>query len=235
MKPLIGITSSMGSEEIIHRVNAVDVNAIVRAGGVPMILPNLTANEDIKRLAKQIDGLYAIGGYDVNPHLYGEEPHKDLGTVTPMRDHFEIAITKEILHLEKPFLGVCRGAQILNIVTGGTLYQDMYAQVDRELIQHSQKSITAYGTHYIDVKKDSLLYRLTESEKILVNSKHHQSCKDVLTPLQVSGTTSDQIIEAIESNEHPFVLGVQWHPEYMVVENDIPSIAIFEGFINACK
>lgn len=235
MKPIIGITSSMGSEEKIHRVNAVDVNAIVHAGGVPMILPNLTATEDIKRLAAQIDGLYATGGYDVNPHLYGEEPHKELGKVTPMRDYFEIEITKEIVNLEKPFLGVCRGAQILNVVTGGSLYQDMYAQAEQELIQHSQQSPTAYGSHYINVKKGSLLYRLTKSEKILVNSDHHQSCQDVLSPLQVSGTASDQIIEAIESTEHPFVLGVQWHPEYMATEKDKPSIAIFEGFILACK
>lgn len=234
MKPLIGITASMEKEEKSHSVNDINVQAIVRAGGIPVLLPNIQTDDDIAHLANQIDGLYATGGYDVDPLLFGEEPHPELGTVTPTRDHFELAITKKILEQNKPFLGVCRGAQILNIATGGAIYQDIFAQADGNLLQHSQKSESKYGSHYVQVEQGSLLYKLTQEERLTVNSFHHQACSKVVAPMVVSATSSDDIIEAIESKDHDFVLGVQWHPETMAVVDDQPSLAIYESFITAC-
>lgn len=235
LKPVIGITASMEKEEKSHRVNEFNVQAVLRAGGLPVILPNIYSDEDIEQLANQIDGLYATGGYDVDPMLFGEEPHPKLGTVTPTRDHFELAITKKILEQNKPFLGVCRGAQILNVATGGTIYQDIYAQVDGDLLQHSQKSDSKYGSHFVNVKEASLLHGITNQERLTVNSFHHQACWKVVDPMVVVSKASDGIIEAIESTSHDFVLGVQWHPEIMAVANDEPSLAIYNSFISACK
>src|SRR5690625_5144494 len=114
----------MDQEETFHQVKDFHIQAIVRAGGIPLILPNIKTAAQIDQFATTLHGLYATGGDDINPAYFGEEPHQKLGTVTPLRDHFEMELTKAMLKLNKPFLGVCRGAQILNVAIGGTLFQD---------------------------------------------------------------------------------------------------------------
>lgn len=233
MDPLIGITASVNEKtEFMYKDN---VKAITKTGGIPVMLSNLTKLDDITDLAKHIDGLYLTGGEDIDPTLYGEEPIHELGTVTPSRDIFELAITKKMLELKKPILGVCRGAQILNVVTGGNLYQDIYSQVDGKLLQHSQKAPKSHAAHFVKVEKNSLLYRLIGEEKIKVNTKHHQSVKNPGLHVQVVGISSDNIVEAIEIMNYPFALGVQWHPEGMISEEDRTSIQIYKGFIASCK
>ncbi len=234
MRPLIGITSSMEVDGASFTVSKDNVNVITGAGGLPMILPNILG-EEIEQYAEKIDGLYMTGGYDINPMLFGEEPHLKLGTVTPKRDMFEIGLINKVLELRKPILGVCRGCQILNIAVGGSMYQDIYAQMDNELLQHAQKAPSAHGSHFVNVLKGSLLYHLTGQEKLQVNSRHHQANRKVIDTFQISGRANDGVIEAIESKEYPFVLGLQWHPENMAMENDQPSLRIFQGFIKACK
>lgn len=235
MKPLIGITMSMEVDEVFHNVSKYNVNAISQAGGVPIGLPNIANEADIHQIAEKLDGLYATGGYDLDPTLFGEEPHPKLGTITPQRDHFEMILFKKMLELNKPILGVCRGMQILNIVEGGDMYQDIYSQIDTDLLQHSQDAPLGHGAHFVHVEKDSLLYRLTGEEKIKVNTRHHQANRKIPQSLRVSGKASDGIIEAIESVEHRFVLGVQWHPENLLTRGNEPSRKIYEGFIEACK
>ncbi len=209
-----------------------NIKAIVRAGGIPVILPYVSKEIDIVQIAKQIDGLYATGGYDIDPTLFGEEPHRKLGTIIPERDHFEIELTKNILSMDKPILGVCRGSQILNLAAGGDMYQDIYAQKNDELLQHTQNSPRDHGSHFVQVFKNSLLYRLTNKEEIKVNSFHHQANRLVSKEFQISGIANDGVIEAIESKNHTFVLGVQWHPESMT---DEVSINIYKHFIAACN
>ena len=235
MKPLIGITPSMGVDEKLYLVSPDNVSAITRAGGIPVILPYVMDESDIKQMAQTIDGLYTTGGYDVDPTYFGEEPHQKLGSVTPARDAFEIAMTKRMLELGKPILGVCRGCQILNVAVGGTMYQDIYSQIDKELLQHSQSAPTWHGSHFVTVLKGSLLHRLTGMETLKVNSRHHQANREVPEPFQVSGVANDGIIEAIESKEHSFVLGLQWHPESLVTVDDEASLRIYQGFIKACQ
>lgn len=234
MKPLIGITSSMEVGKRDHSIGASNVDAITRAGGIPIVLPNILEEDNIREIANRIDGLFVTGGADVDPTLYGEEPHKDLGGVTPTRDFFELTITKMILEMGKPYLGVCRGSQVLNVAAGGTLYQDIYAQAESELLQHGQKAPREHGSHFVNVLEGSLLHQLTGETKFKINSYHHQACKKVAEGFQVSGRASDEIVEAIEGKEHPFVLGVQWHPEHMLDEDNV-SLKIFQGFVEACK
>ncbi|WP_163972125.1 gamma-glutamyl-gamma-aminobutyrate hydrolase family protein [Oceanobacillus halotolerans] len=233
MKKLIGITTSMEVDKTYYKVAEENVNAITQAGGMPVMLPYLI-KEDIDELAHQLDGLYATGGYDIDPILFGEEPHPKLGTIIPARDHFEITLMKKMLALDKPILAVCRGCQTLNIAAGGDMYQDIYAQIDHELLQHQQKAPKDHGSHFVHVLEGSLLHRLTNETKLKVNSRHHQANRAVKEPFQVSGTASDDVLEAIESKHHTFALGLQWHPENMLVGNDEPSRKIYEGFLRAC-
>lgn len=236
MKPLIGITASMDLSGKEYTANKDYIKAIVQMGGIPVVLPYLSNDLDIKSVVEKIDGLYATGGYDIDPTLFNEEPHVNLGTIIPERDKFEITLIKETLKANKPILAVCRGCQILNIVMDGDMYQDIYSQIDHALLQHQQNAPSGHGSHYVQIQKDSLLYKLSKTDKIKVNSRHHQANRHVPKPLIISGRASDGIIEAVESKEHDFVLGLQWHPENMLAEqNDKVSSKIFAGFIEACK
>lgn len=235
MKPLIGITSSIEKDETAHKVYDHNVRAIIEAGGVPLLLPNISDQASIARLAEEIDGLLGSGGYDIDPSYYQEEPHQKLGTVTPRRDEFEHALFQKVLELNKPILGICRGMQMLNVAAGGKLYQDIYSQIDEELLKHSQDAPTYYGTHTIRLEEGSLLQEIVQSNELRVNSRHHQAVKEVAKDFMVSARARDGIIEAIESKEHSFALGVQWHPENMLEGKDEASELIFKAFINACK
>ncbi|WP_087974664.1 gamma-glutamyl-gamma-aminobutyrate hydrolase family protein [Oceanobacillus rekensis] len=235
MKPIIGITASMETNRAYYSVANRNVKAIQKAGGIPIILPYLANDQEINQITERIDGLYATGGYDIDPILFNEEPHSKLGTIIPERDQAELAMMKKMLEKEKPILGVCRGSQILNIAVGGDMYQDIYSQMDKELLQHSQKAPFDYCSHFVQVEEGTLLYRLTGKSKFRVNSYHHQANRAVPENFQISGKASDGVIEAIESKNHPFVLGLQWHPEGMVDVKDDPSLNIYRGFIDACK
>lgn len=235
MKPLIGIIASMEIDQKNYHVSQFNVDAIIKVGGIPVILPFMTLKEDIAYYAKIVDGLYAIGGDDINPLLFGEEPKLHLGPVLPMRDTFELALILKVVEKGKPYFGVCRGAQILNVAHGGTMFQDINSQIETELIQHCQTAPEDQGSHYVNVTKDSLLHRITGRETLLVNSWHHQANKQVALNMNVSAQASDNLIEAIEHTEHDFVLGVQWHPEILASKNDEASLKLFKGFVNACK
>lgn len=235
MKPVIGITLSMEAHDTYYRLHSDSSGAISRVGGIPFMLSYEYTTQDIVHIAEVMDGLVMTGGDDIDPTLFGEEPHQNLGPVVAARDHFEIAITRKMLELDKPILGICRGAQILNIATGGDMYQDIYEQINRVLLQHNQKSARAHSTHYVDVVQDSLLSRITKQDKVRVNSVHHQANRNVHNRFQISGISSDGIVEAIESKYHRFALGVQWHPESMISGADDVSLKIYKAFIKACK
>jgi len=235
MKPVIGVTASMEIDQSVYKVNNRNIKAIMRAGGLPVILPYFLGDEDIQQIAGQIDGLYATGGYDIDPTLFGEEPHPGLGTIIPARDQSEIKLMKKMMEWKKPILGVCRGSQTLNIAAGGDMYQDIYAQTAQALLQHTQKAPMEHMSHYVFVEKDSLLFRITGEEKFKINSYHHQANRNVSSDFRISGKASDGVVEAVESKELPFVLGLQWHPEATVAVNDRPSQKIYEAFIIACK
>ena len=235
MKPIIGVTSFTELNGNDYMITMDDANAVLRAGGIPVALPTLLNVSDIDEIVQSLDGLYLTGGYDIDPTLFGEEPHPKLGVIVPSRDAFEIMIVKKFLELDKPILGVCRGCQILNIAVGGDMYQDTGSQVNHDILQHKQLAPKTHGSHFVDVPQGTLLNRITGSERFKINSHHHQSNRFVPAPFRVSGTASDGIIEAIESDTHSFVLAVQWHPESMVSSNDEPSLKIFEAFIGACQ
>ncbi|ANU14198.1 Glutamine amidotransferase, class I [Planococcus halocryophilus Or1] len=235
MKPIIGVTASLELGRDDYGIELADTEAILAAGGLPVMLPHLVEEADLDEIAEHIDGLFLAGGYDIDPTLFGEEPHPNLGVIIPSRDAFELALVKKVLAMDKPILGVCRGAQILNIAVGGDMYQDITTQVKGDLLQHQQKAPKFHGSHFVDVTEGSLLNRLTGQTRIKVNSRHHQANRLVPAPFVISGKASDGIVEAVESMHHHFVLGVQWHPENMARASDSASIQIFSGFVEACK
>jgi len=235
MKPIIGVTASLELGRDDYGIELADTEAILAAGGLPVMLPHLVEEADLDEIAEHIDGLFLAGGYDIDPTLFGEEPHPNLGVIIPSRDAFELALAKKVLAMNKPILGVCRGAQILNIAVGGDMYQDITTQVKGDLLQHQQKAPKFHGSHFVDVTEGSLLNRLTGKTRIKVNSRHHQANRLVPAPFVISGKASDGIVEAVESTHHHFVLGVQWHPENMARASDSASVQIFSGFVEACK
>lgn len=232
MKPIIGVSSNL--TELVLSVPTDNIHAVTRFGGVPIVLPNME-KEGIDSIANLIDGLLLTGGGDIDPTLFGEEPHRSLGSIVPERDEFEIELIKKMLEQNKPILGICRGAQIMSIASGGDMYQDIYGQIETPLIQHDQRAPRTHASHYVQLAKGTVLQHLIGKDRIKVNSFHHQAVRNIPEGYQVSGIASDGIIEAFESQNHSFVMGLQWHPECLITKNDPPSVAIFQGFMEACK
>ena len=234
LRALIGITPVVERSGNQFNISTSNTKAIEQAGGIPFILP-LTENEAIiEEIAGKIDGLYLTGGNDIDPTYFGEEPHPKLGGIHPLRDFFEISIVKKMIDLKKPILGVCRGSQVMNVALGGTMYQDIYSQIDHQLLQHQQNAPVDHASHFIEILKGSLLHQIVGEEKIKVNSRHHQANRKVGKGLQQSAQASDGVPEAIEHTEHPFALGLQWHPENLLVAGDEPSQKIYTRFIKEC-
>jgi putative glutamine amidotransferase len=213
-RPLIGVTGRRHpyTAEIVG-VFAGDgyTKGIYEAGGLPVVLPYTEDETQVEAWSLVLDGLLLSGGEDMDPSYYEELPMIGLGEVSPERDFLESVLTKAMLSQGKPVFGICRGMQVLNVVAGGSLYQDLPRQFKG--MQHSQKAPRTHLAHDVEILSNSLLHRLLGVNSIKVNTFHHQAVKDVAPGFLVSAKASDGVIEAIESTQYPFALGVQWHPE----------------------
>ena len=234
MKPIIGIlantkTTSTANEEI--HLNCSYINAIEKGGGIPIIIPISTDEDNIKSTIEKVDGLLIPGGVDVNPLYYNEEPQILLGEINGRLDEFNLIATKIALELNKPILGICRGAQVLNICLGGTIYQDI-SYTNKNFVKHSQNAKGNIKTHSVEIVNSELLESILGKE-IDVNSFHHQIVKDLVKNLKASAYSKDGIIEAIEKEDAKFVVGIQWHPE-LLVDNCDKMLNLFKTFVNKC-
>jgi putative glutamine amidotransferase len=226
---IIGITCDYNWEENDIKIYEGYVEAITKAGGMPILLPGNDIQE-IPSILDMVDGIMLIGGQDVDPYLYGEAPHMKIGSVNPRRDEFELELCRRALDRNVRILGICRGIQILNVAAGGTLYQDISSQWEKgEPINHNQKGPKWFGSHMVEVVPDSRLYKILGEKNIRVNSFHHQAVKDIPKGFRVVASSSDGVIEAIEGTYDTFVLGVQWHPERMTKDYIIMQ-RIFDHF-----
>ncbi|MFP4016511.1 MAG: gamma-glutamyl-gamma-aminobutyrate hydrolase family protein [Halanaerobiales bacterium] len=228
-KPRIGILPNYNNDTREYRLKRCYTAAIVSAGGLPVILPVSSDDGIIKEYVKQIDGLLLTGGTDIDPLIYGENPLPTMGEIDPERDLFELEMVKYSFGLKLSVLGICKGCQIINIALGGTLFQDIYSQKE-SVLKHTQEAPRWYPTHMINIEKGSLLHQIIEKDKIKVNSTHHQAIKGVGDSLKISALAEDGVVEAIESREDRFILGVQWHPEALW-ENSEENFNIFREFI----
>ena len=212
------------------------VQILVAAGAVPWLIPLLEGDEGTLRdIFDRIDGLFLPGGVDVDPSTYGEARGPFCQRTDPARDWTELLLVRWALAERKPVLAVCRGAQLLNVAVGGSLYQDVGAQ-HPAAIKHDYFPSGGRRrddlTHDVRIAAGSRLARLLETEALSVNSMHHQGIARLAPGLVAVATSSDGLIEGVESDDGHFVLGVQWHPEDLV-EVDPRMRELFEGFITA--
>jgi putative glutamine amidotransferase len=208
--------------------------AIQDAGGLPLILPVATSPAMIRKLLEPLDGILVSGGnFDIHPRFYGEEPLEILGKVKEERTQFELGVISLALKRDLPLLGVCGGAQAINVALGGSLYQDIDTQL-ADATEHQRGKLKERGGHKITIHDGTKLKRIVGRETLEVNTTHHQAVKKLGRGLIVDATAEDGIIEGIESEEHAFVLGVQWHPEFLV-QKDRSQRKIFAAFVLACK
>lgn len=233
MKPLIGITCAFSNLEHKYNLSAYYVKAIEAVGGIPVMIPCLKEASDLKELMLYIDGLLLTGGGDMDPIYFDEEPAIGTGVVTPERDILEVEITRMAIDRCYPVLGICRGIQVINIVAGGKIHQDLNQGVEKP-IKHMQEAPTWYPTHKIELEPNTKLSAILGEGPMRVNSFHHQSVSEVAPDYIVSARAADGVIEAIESTQEKFVMGVQWHPEHLWQENKAWQ-RLFQAFIAASK
>jgi putative glutamine amidotransferase len=209
--------------------------AIFETGGTPVLLPLIPHKDFTRELLKNLDAVIISGSNsDVDPHLYGEEPHPKLASVMTRRDQTDLYLLESVFQERKPLLAICFGIQILNVFLGGTLWQDVDSQV-QGAVKHSQDSSDGYRSHSISIRSASLLHELAGGRQTHVNSYHHQAIHKVAGQLIPTAKASDGIVEAVELRDKKhFVLGLQWHPE-IGWEKDKLSRQIFLRFVDVAK
>ncbi|MCQ2118358.1 MAG: gamma-glutamyl-gamma-aminobutyrate hydrolase family protein [Bacteroidales bacterium] len=214
-KPIIGISCGYNGST---NVGNTYIDAVINGGGIPVLLPVTDVEYVIAAAVAAVDGVVLTGGEDFDPQIYGEEELPECGGINGYRDTCDLLIAKYALKYKKPVLGICRGLQLMNIATGGTLYQDLPSQKG---VHHRQEVASTIPTHGIKVEKNSILYDLMGSEDLQVNTFHHQAVKDLGKDLRIIAMSTDGVVEGFQSTgRKPKVLCVQFHPECLSVENN---------------
>lgn len=232
--PRIGISASRsnsGSSTVPHTY----IDAVLKAGGLPVIIPAITDGTALRNIVKDLDGLIMTGGEDVNPLYYKEEIIPDINEIDSIRDIYDLVLIKLATDRNIPVLGICRGEQIMNVAFGGTLYQDIPSQHSDKSIQHRQSQPAEEGTHTVTIDKNSKLASILRQTELSTNTFHHQGVKDIAPNFHAVAKTSDGIIEAIEAYPNRSLLGIQWHPEGLVAGGYTTMLKIFRFFITEAQ
>jgi putative glutamine amidotransferase len=228
MSPIIGVTPCRSLPDYVESVR--------RAGGEPRVLDPLVDNPE--RVVGEIAGLLLTGGVDVDPARYGELREATVTNVEPDRDAFEFALLQAAREKVMPVFGICRGVQVMNVAFGGSLFQDIAAQMTG-ILEHTLPTPPCAIAHEVWVSKGSRLWslmqeKMADADTCSVNSRHHQAVKQLAPGFEVTATAPDGVIEAIEcANGSTFCLGVQWHPENFWRTGEFRPL--FEGFIESCR
>ena len=233
--PAIGVTTYNDKNKYGYPIAALlhmYITALIEAGGAPVMLPSGLPEDSLQSILSRLDGILLTGGGDIDIERYGGEFHPSLEGVDVDRDKFEIALLKAVLESGKPFFGICRGFQVVNVTLGGTLYTDIQAQLPGALKHnYDSSSQRRFLAHEIAIEKTSHLADILGVNKIQVNSLHHQGARCLAPALQAVGRAPDGLVEAVELPGHPFGLAVQWHPEWLT---DQPvTRRLFRAFVDA--
>ncbi len=205
--------------------------SVAQFGAVPVPLAHFPALAD--DYLDMIDGLIVTGGnFDVSPELYGQEINSDKVSLKNTRTQFEYAILQGAIARNMPILGICGGQQLLNVVLGGSLIQHIPDGFPHSTILHEQPNPRNQVSHHVKITAGSLLANIVKQAEIMVNSAHHQAVEVVASGVIVNAIAPDGVIEGIEYGAHPFCIGVQWHPEFLITPADQ---AIYAAFIAACE
>lgn len=232
-KPLIAVCPQYDLNTGLYRMAPSYMEALEAAGALPTILSFGVSAADLPRLVSVFDGLLVPGGPDVSPFCFGEDALAACGPICRQRDQLETLMIPAFLEAGKPVFGICRGIQIMNILLGGDIYQDIPSMTDSRL-QHKQTAPETEPVHQVTVTENSLLRQITGQATLLVNSLHHQAVRDPAPGFVPCAYSADGLIEAQYMPDRSFVLGVQWHPELLWKE-DPSALALFEAFAKACQ
>ncbi len=238
-RPNIGITPDVSAvtAEAPHpryELKVAYADAVLRAGGLPLVLPYTEESAVIDLYLDRVSGVVVTGGaFDIPPGAYGEAAREGLGALKPSRTSFETEIIRRALARNMPVLGVCGGMQLLHVVLGGSLFQD----IRRELTsarEHEQQHDRAQPQHPVDVRDGTVLAELVGKGQLMVNSTHHQAANRIPEGVRVSAVAPDGVVEAIESPEHTFAVGVQWHPELLI--HTVPAhLGLYRGLVGKAR
>lgn len=237
-RPLIGMPCALvprgGTLSPVYGANPPYVHAIEAAGGIPVLLPLWEQAESLEGLRGRLDGLLLLGGGDLAPAYYGEDAIPQTQPPEVARDRLELDLLREALDDDLPLLGICRGLQMLNVALGGTLVQDIPAQLPGALNHEMSSGGHEDRRHPIAIEPGSRLAAIIGATQHPVNSYHHQAIGRLGAQARAVARTEDGVVEAIELPERPFALAVQFHPERMV-EDDPAMRRLFEAFVAACR
>lgn len=211
-------------------VNVAYLAAVLAAGGIPIILSPVLGPDRAEEALRGVDGLLLTGGDDVDPAHYGDIPSSQLGAIDSRRDEFEFALFRSARARGLPVLAVCRGLQLVNVALGGNLWQDLPSERPGAVL-HEQRVARDRRTHAVRVSPDTRTRALLGAERLMVNSFHHQSIRELGDGLLATGWAEDGVIEAAEVADGGWVVGVQWHPESFHAEAASPDLALFRGLV----
>lgn len=241
MSPLVALTTTIDPKGGDYQqpraaIYANYIAALQRVGLIPVLVTPAHTEQAIRELITRCAGLVLAGGDDIDPARYGEDPIPELGPVNPPRDVAECRALGAAVERGIPILGICRGHQLLNVFFGGTLWQDIPTGMTGAL-SHTQT--TPWGSHHheVRVEKGSRLERAIGREHLEINSFHHQAIREVAPALEVTARAEDGLIEAVESRDHPWIVGVQWHPERHEARapDSDPNVRLFGAFADVVR
>lgn len=233
-KPLIGITTRNGKDSDRHPLTAIQhsyINAIVQAGGLPILIPAILSEEDFLDLYSHLSGILFSGGGDVALEHFNGSPHPRIGEVDEKRDFTELSLMRVAVDDGKPILGICRGAQVMNVALGGTLYTHIYDQLPGALDHAYPGDLRRTIVHPVNVDETTRSAEIFGETLLNVNSLHHQGLKDIAPSLRVAGHAPDGLVEIVEIPDHPYAVAVQWHPEWLT--DQLPMQRLFKSFVDA--
>jgi putative glutamine amidotransferase len=234
--PLIGITThqipAKNGQTGEYAAPLSYLNAVISAGGVPVLLPAGLDEAMLLRALERVDGLLLTGGGDIDPLLFAGQPHPAVYGIEPDRDYSEALLVRAAARSGRPFLGICRGIQVINVALGGSLYTHIADQLAGAL-KHDYFPDIPRDTlaHPVELEPGSRLADILGGERFAVNSLHHQGLERIAPDLRVTGRAPDGLVEAVELPDHPFGLGVQWHPEWL--QEHAPQRALFHALVVA--
>lgn len=233
-QPVIGISSSHKDNGSVSCGDSY-INAVAKAGGIPVVLPLVTSPEMAAQVISAVDGVLFTGGEDFNPAWYGEEIINSTVSVNAVRDTSDIALVRAAKAAGKPILGICRGHQAVCVALGGSLYQDIPAQVP-DCLKHKQSEPSSQTTQTIGLLPGCRLSKIMGGvSSVEANSHHHEAVKVPAPGMRICGAATDGVVEVCESTDSSYVLTVQFHPEKLIASGDYTFMPIFVDFVSACR
>ncbi|ADU51929.1 peptidase C26 [Thermaerobacter marianensis DSM 12885] len=229
-RPIIGVTSYGWDGRGRLFVPGDYLTAVRLAGGIPVVL--VADGPPPEEVLARVDGIILVGGGDVDPARYGAAPHETVSGIDPGRDAFELALARIAIERRIPLLGICRGAQVMNVALGGDLVQHV-PEVYGDAVPHTPHDPSGpRAVHPVSVAPGSRLHQIFQSERVMVRSRHHQAVGRPAPGLNVVAHAEDGVIEAVEWSDpaHPFAIGVQWHPEDGI-EHDPVQQRLFQALV----